>query len=161
MGRSGRAMIQAAIEGKTDPAKLAAMAHWKVRASEAALWKALGARIKRHRRFLLQLIQHLQQIDALDAVIAEIDREADALDKRHLMPHHERCKQRVHLIGDGLTLVLRHARKRYGRDAAVAAMRADFDLAVDASVPKRRKQAGKDPFCGIPAQLRLEHFAHT
>src|SRR5215471_11591613 len=33
-------------------------------------------RIKRHHRFLLRL--HLQQVDALDAAIAEIDREADA-----------------------------------------------------------------------------------
>lgn len=76
MGRSGRAMIQALIDGETDPAKLAALAHWKVRASAATLREALHGRIKRHHRFLLRL--HLQQIDALDAAIAEIDREADA-----------------------------------------------------------------------------------
>jgi transposase len=35
-----------------------------------------NGRIKRHHRFLLRL--HLQQVDALDAAIAEIDREADA-----------------------------------------------------------------------------------
>src|SRR6516162_1392711 len=29
MGRSGRAMIQALIDGETDPAKLAALAHWE------------------------------------------------------------------------------------------------------------------------------------
>jgi transposase len=76
MGRSGRAMIRAMINGETDPAKLAALAHWKVRASDATLRRALHGRIKRHHRFLLGL--HLQQIDALDAAIAEIDREADA-----------------------------------------------------------------------------------
>ena len=76
MGRSGRAMIQALIDGETDPAKLAALAHWKVRASAATLREALHGRIKRHHRFLLRL--HLQQVDALDAAIAEIDREADA-----------------------------------------------------------------------------------
>ena len=75
MGRSGRAMIQALIDGETDPAKLAALAHWKVRASAATLREALHGRIKRHHRFLLRL--HLQQIDALDAAIAEVDREAD------------------------------------------------------------------------------------
>ena len=32
MGRSGRAMIQALIAGKTDPAKLAVLAHPKVQA---------------------------------------------------------------------------------------------------------------------------------
>src|SRR5438128_11681258 len=75
MGRSGRAMIQALIDGETDPAKLAALAHWKVRASAATLREALRGRIKRHHRFLLQL--HMQQIDALDAAIAELDRQVD------------------------------------------------------------------------------------
>jgi transposase len=75
MGRSGRAIIQALIDGETDPARLAALAHWKVRASAATLREALRGRIKRHHRFLLQL--HMQQIDALDAAVAELDREVD------------------------------------------------------------------------------------
>jgi transposase len=73
MGRSGRAMIEALIEGESDPAKLAALAHCKVRASTASLREALRGRVKRHHRFLLRL--HLQQIDALDAAVADIDRE--------------------------------------------------------------------------------------
>jgi transposase len=76
MGHSGRAIIQALIDGETDPAKLATLAHWKVRASAAALREALRGRIKRHHRFLLQL--HMQQITALEAGIAELDREVDA-----------------------------------------------------------------------------------
>ena len=76
MGRSGRAIIQALIDGETDAAKLAALAHWKVRASAATLREALRGRIKRHHRFLLQL--HMQQINALEAGIAELDREVDA-----------------------------------------------------------------------------------
>jgi transposase len=76
MGRSGRAMIQALIAGETDPAKLAALAHPKVRAPQARLREALRGRVKRHHRFLLDL--HLQQIDALDAGIAAIDREVNA-----------------------------------------------------------------------------------
>jgi len=76
MGRSGRAMLQALIAGETDPAKLAALAHPKVRAPQARLREALRGRVKRHHRFLLDL--HLQQIDALDAGIAAIDREVDA-----------------------------------------------------------------------------------
>jgi transposase len=75
MGRSGRAMIRALIDGETDPAKLAALAHWKVRASAATLRHALHGRIKRQHRFLLGL--HLRQIEALEAAVAEIDREAD------------------------------------------------------------------------------------
>jgi transposase len=73
MGRSGRAMIQALIDGETDPAALAALAHRKVRAPEATLREALSGRVKRHHRFLLRL--HLQQIDALEASVAEIDQE--------------------------------------------------------------------------------------
>jgi transposase len=76
MGHSGRAIIQALIDGETDPAKLAALAHWKVRAPAATLREALRGRIKRHHRFLLQL--HMQQINALEAGIAELDREVDA-----------------------------------------------------------------------------------
>ena len=76
MGHSGRAIIQALIDGETDPAKLAALAHWKVRAPAATLREALRGRIKRHHRFLLQL--HMQQINALEAGIAELDQEVDA-----------------------------------------------------------------------------------
>src|SRR6516164_1181805 len=76
MGRSGPAMIQALIAGETDPAKLAALAHPKVRAPQARLREALRGRVKRHHRFLLDL--HLQQIGALDAGIAAIDQEVDA-----------------------------------------------------------------------------------
>ena len=76
MGRSGRAMIEALIDGESDPAKLASLAHPKVRASAATLREALRGRVKRQHRFLLRL--HLQQIDALDAGIGDIDREADA-----------------------------------------------------------------------------------
>src|SRR5438552_1090220 len=65
MGRSGRAIIQALIDVETDPANLAALAHWMVRASAATLREALHGRIKRHHRLLLRL--HLQQVDALDA----------------------------------------------------------------------------------------------
>jgi transposase len=75
MGRSRRAMIGALIEGESDPAKLAALAHRKIRAPEPVLREALRGRVKRHHRFLLRL--HLQQIDALDAGIAEIDQEVD------------------------------------------------------------------------------------
>ena len=64
------------IAGETDPAKLAALAHPKVRAPQARLREAWRGRVKRHHRFLLGL--HLQQIAALDAGIAAIDREVDA-----------------------------------------------------------------------------------
>ena len=83
MGRSGRAMLQALIDGETDPAALAALAHRKVRAPEATLREALSGRVKRHHRFLLRL--HLQQIDALEASVAEIDQEVAGAQPWHRM----------------------------------------------------------------------------
>lgn len=76
IGTSGRAMIEALIAGETDPLRLASLASSRVKASPAALGEALRGRVTRHHRFLLRL--HLQQIDALDRAIAEIDKEVEA-----------------------------------------------------------------------------------
>ena len=75
-GTSGRAMIEALIEGETDPGTLAGLAHRRVRAAPDTLREALRGRVTQHHRFLLRL--HLKQIDVLDAAIAEIDQEVDA-----------------------------------------------------------------------------------
>src|SRR5438874_4789318 len=77
MGLSGRRMIEALIAGETDPLALAVLAHRRIRASQAELEAALRGRVTRHHRFLLGL--HLQQIDAIDAAIDQIDPEVDAL----------------------------------------------------------------------------------
>jgi transposase len=76
IGVSGRAMIEALIAGETDPLRLASLASSRIKASPAALAEALRGRVTRHHRFLLRL--HLQQIDALDRAIAEIDKEVEA-----------------------------------------------------------------------------------
>jgi transposase len=76
LGRSGRAMIEALIAGETDPAKLAALADGRIKASQAKLRDALRGRVTEHHRFLLRL--HLRQIDALDGSIVDIDRAVDA-----------------------------------------------------------------------------------
>ena len=77
MGLSGRKMIEAVIAGESDPARLAQLAHRRIKATPEALREALRGRVTRHHRFLLRL--HLQQIDAIDKVISDIDREVDAL----------------------------------------------------------------------------------
>jgi transposase len=77
LGLSGRRMIEALIAGETDPNALAALAHRRIKASPAELEAALRGRVTRHHRFLLGL--HLQQIDAIDAAIDQIDPEVDAL----------------------------------------------------------------------------------
>src|SRR6202008_1930762 len=67
---------EALIAGESNPAKLAALADARIRSPQHKLREALSGRIRRHHRFMLRL--HLQQINALDAAIAEIDREVDA-----------------------------------------------------------------------------------
>jgi transposase len=75
IGMTGRAMLEALIAGETDPSKLAALAHPRIKAPPARLREALRGRIMKHHRFLLRL--HLQQIDAIDTAVAEIDREVN------------------------------------------------------------------------------------
>ncbi len=75
IGVTGRAMLAALIAGETDPGKLAALAHPRIKALPEQLREALRGRIMKHHRFLLRL--HLQQIDALDAAVSEIDREVN------------------------------------------------------------------------------------
>jgi transposase len=76
VGLSGRRMIEALIAGETDPAALAALAHRRIKATPDELEAALRGRVTRRHRFLLQL--HLQQIDAVNAAIDQIDQEVDA-----------------------------------------------------------------------------------
>ena len=76
LGLSGRKIIEALIAGQRDPAKLARLTDRRVKASQDALREALRGRVTKNHRFLLRL--HLGQIDALDAAIAEIDRQVEA-----------------------------------------------------------------------------------
>jgi len=76
MGMSGRAMIEALVAGESDPAKLARLANYRLKASQETLREALRGRVTKHHRFLLRL--HLNQIDALDASIATIDEQVEA-----------------------------------------------------------------------------------
>jgi len=76
IGVSGRNMIEALIAGERDPAKLAALADRRLKASQQTLRQVLRGRVTAQHRFLLRL--HLDQIDALDAAIARIDREVEA-----------------------------------------------------------------------------------
>jgi transposase len=76
IGRSGRAMLEALIAGETDPAQLARLADRRLKAPREALCEALRGRVTAHHRFLLRL--HLEQIDALTAALATLDREVEA-----------------------------------------------------------------------------------
>src|SRR4051812_20537206 len=73
MGKSGRAVLQALIDGQGDPESLARHVSLRVKASRAEVLEALRGHISSHHRFMLKL--HLGQIDALDRAIADIEQE--------------------------------------------------------------------------------------
>jgi transposase len=68
MGKSGRTVLQAIVEGHTDPEWLITLVSLRVKASRAEVLEALRGRITAHHRFMLKL--HLEHIDALDHAIA-------------------------------------------------------------------------------------------
>jgi transposase len=75
LGVSGRRMIDAMIGGIRNPTRLAALADRRIQASPKQLYDALHGRLTDHHRFMLKL--YLEQYDALDKAIVEIDRAVD------------------------------------------------------------------------------------
>jgi len=73
MGMSGRRMLEALLEGKTDPEVLADLAMGKLRKKLPELKKALHGRFSTHHRFLLEQI--LGHLDFLDEAIEKISEE--------------------------------------------------------------------------------------
>ena len=69
-GVSGRAMLQAMIDGQRDPAVLADLAKRRLRSKISALTEALTGRFTDHHVFLTRL--HLDLIDRHTAAITEI-----------------------------------------------------------------------------------------
>ncbi len=72
MGKSGRAVLQAIIDGHDDPAYLASCVG-RVKATRGEILEALRGRVTAHHRFMLEL--HLDHIDALNKAIAQIEKE--------------------------------------------------------------------------------------
>jgi transposase len=87
MGKSGRAILQALIDGETDPDVLLTLLERGVKTPPERIHAALQGRITPHHRFLLRL--HLRQIEALEAAIGEIDAEVD----RGLDPFRQAVRQ--------------------------------------------------------------------
>jgi transposase len=73
MGVSGRRMIEAMTAGERDPQRLAGLAARTIKASPSVLAEALHGRLREQHRFLVQL--HLQQWDAIEAAIRQIDQQ--------------------------------------------------------------------------------------
>jgi transposase len=70
-GVSGRAMLQALIEGTASPEAMAQLAKGRLKAKRESLALALEGRVRPHHRFILQEL--LSQIESLDATIIQFD----------------------------------------------------------------------------------------
>jgi len=70
-GVSGRLMLEALINGVTDPDELAALALGKAKNKKAALREAFRGRVTDHHRFMLR--QHLSMIHSIENTISLID----------------------------------------------------------------------------------------
>ena len=75
MGVSGRAMLEAIIQGQASPDQMAALAKGRMREKRELLAKALEGRVKAHHRFVLTEL--LCQIDSLDETITRFDQEIE------------------------------------------------------------------------------------
>jgi len=72
---SGRAMLNAMIEGVEDPQALSALARGRMRKKQPALEAALAGGMSGHQRFLLS--EQLRHVDDLDAAIARLSTEIE------------------------------------------------------------------------------------
>lgn len=75
LGVSGRKMLQAIIDGVTDPKALAALAIGSLKKKIVELEKSLNGLIKHHQKMLLSI--QLNHIDFLDKHIVDISKEID------------------------------------------------------------------------------------
>ena len=76
LGKSGRAVLDALAAGETDPEKLVERTGSRLKASREVLVEALRGNVREHHRFLIKL--HLDQIDALNKAVCELEARVDA-----------------------------------------------------------------------------------
>jgi transposase len=93
MGMTGRAILNALVEGEADPKVLAGMARGHLRAKRNALEEALRGRVTRHHRFLLKL--HLDQVAAIEQAISTVEAELGGL----LQPFREKVQRLITMPG--------------------------------------------------------------
>ena len=98
IGASGRRMLMALAEGETNPATLAALADWRLRATPEQLCDALGActDLKPVYRRLLKMA--LEQLQFLEQQISQLDQELASL----LRPHQDAVQRLAEVPGLGV-----------------------------------------------------------
>ena len=93
LATSGRAILRALIAGESDPERLLEHTTGRLRASRERLLEGLRGRVTEHHRFMLRL--HLRQIEALEAGIAQLERQIARL----LRPFRSRVEQLTTIPG--------------------------------------------------------------
>jgi transposase len=76
LGKSGRSMVEALIAGQSDPIELVKLASTRLHTPREQIVEALRG-VTPHHRLMLRL--HLEQVDATDATIADIDKEVERM----------------------------------------------------------------------------------
>lgn len=71
LGKSGRAILNALVDGKLSPEQMTELMHKKMEAKKPAMLRALVGRVTDHHRFMLR--QLLTQIDRLDEMVRAFD----------------------------------------------------------------------------------------
>jgi transposase len=95
LGKSGRAMLDAIVNGEEDPATLAELARRGLRRKLPELQQALKGRVEAHHRFLLARL--LEQIDFLDGLIGKVQLEIE----ERLRPYEEAVERLQTIPGLG------------------------------------------------------------
>jgi transposase len=71
LGKSGRAVLNAIVDGETDPDKLVELTGGRLKAPREVLVEALRGNVRDQHRFLIKL--HLAQVDALNKAVRELE----------------------------------------------------------------------------------------
>lgn len=135
MGASGRQILWALLEGKTDPSSLAELAKGQLREKLPQLERALQGRFEGHQRFLVA--QQLGHIDSLEETIARLSQEIE----ERLRPFESLIRQLDAIPGIG----------RRGAEIILAEIGTDMSRFVDAAhlaswaglAPGNHESAGK------------------
>jgi transposase len=98
LGVSARRMLKAMAEGETDPAALAALADYRLRATPEELRDALGACGQLHGVYRRLLQMALEELRLMEEQIEQLDREAWDL----LQPHREAVQRVAETPGFGV-----------------------------------------------------------
>lgn len=95
VGASGRAMLEAMVNGTEDPRVLAEMAKGRLRRKQSALEEALQGLMSAHQRFMLKSL--LDHLDFLDQEVSKLDEEV----AQRMHPFEETIQQIIEMPGLG------------------------------------------------------------